>query len=114
MIPTRANPLRPWVRAVAKGWSFVEYDAHHARWCILLACGVDIPANVAAFQPPHLLTALSERDPRGRPTQIGEGAANVYLLRPADRGSLCFGIALANRDSGKSLLPGTVRLCLRR
>lgn len=44
------------------------------------------------------------------PAEIGEGAADFYLARTARRGALCFGIAVANRDSGKSLLLGTLRL----
>src|SRR6266436_5326083 len=100
MMPTCAKSRRRWATAAATGWSFVRYDAHHARWCIVLTGRVDILARLAAVQPPHTFTALSQGGPRGRPAQIGEGAADVYLPRPAHRSSLCLGIALAKRDSG--------------
>jgi hypothetical protein len=97
----------------SRGWSFVRYDAHCTRWCIVLPCGVGVLAHLDAVHAADILTALSSGDPKNRPAQVGEGAADVDLARPRHRGSLCIGIALANCDSGNSLLLRTVRLRLR-
>ena len=60
MTPTWAKSLPRWATTAWDGASFfVRYDAHRARWCIVLSCGVDILARLAAVQPAHILTALS-------------------------------------------------------
>src|SRR5437763_12588960 len=96
------------------GGSLVRYGPDLARWSITVRCGFDLLASLAAVQPPRILGPLSQGDPRDRPAQIREGATDFSFARTAHRGSRCFGIALANCDSGKSFLPGTLHLLLRR
>jgi hypothetical protein len=39
-----------------------------------------MPARLAAIQPPHILGAFSQGDPRDRPAQIGERVAVGHLI----------------------------------
>src|ERR1043166_5082301 len=114
MNSARIKSKRLQAAASSRVSSFVRYDAHPARWRSAVPGGLDLLGPRAAVQPPYLLKTFSEGDPGDRPAQIAEGAANVGPARPAHRGSVYFGFGLANRHPGKSLLLGSLRLCLRR